>query len=274
MAEASTVPTTRSSVGTDSCVALATETGTMGMAICALAGWAVLQALSNSRDWANSTIVVMRFTAGTMGYSRKKTLPGGTFAYCSHFNREPPAAAEPLSAIDSRNHKTVGEESGKAAEMWRSGRSRTRLPASDLHPGIRPGDHPWQERFRCVRIERRDPHGIAVETASGTRNGGGLKGPATGLARAGGFHGNGVGAGQLAVGVESAHVEFDGDLIRGQRAELKARPHVEMAAHRKVGLRQGIHRFDTNFLPMSLHVESPGRQDPGPSRLIRRQLLV
>src|ERR1039457_7489815 len=30
MADASTVPTTRSSVGTDSCVALATETGTMG----------------------------------------------------------------------------------------------------------------------------------------------------------------------------------------------------------------------------------------------------
>jgi hypothetical protein len=49
MAEASTVPTTRSSVGTDSCVALATDTGTMGMAIGPLADWAVLQALSNSR---------------------------------------------------------------------------------------------------------------------------------------------------------------------------------------------------------------------------------
>src|ERR1035438_8151787 len=71
MAEASTVPTTRSSVGTDSCVALATDTGTMGMAIGPLAGCAVLQALRKSRHCADSTIVVIRFTAGTMGYSQE-----------------------------------------------------------------------------------------------------------------------------------------------------------------------------------------------------------
>src|ERR1035438_10301327 len=86
-------------------------------------------------------------------------------------------------------------------------------------------------------IERRDAHGIAVETASGTRNGGGLESPDTALTRAGGLHGNGVRGGQLTVRVDSAHVEFHGDLIRSQCAKLKARPHVEMAAHRKVGLR-------------------------------------
>src|ERR1035438_5111048 len=104
--------------------------------------------------------------------------------------------------------------------MWSPDRAQTRLPASGLHPGIRPGDHPWEERFRCVRIERRDPHGIAMETASGARHGGVLEGPDTALAWAGGLHGNGVCTDQLAVGVEAAHVELNGDLIRSEERRV------------------------------------------------------
>src|SRR5438067_10172208 len=69
MADASTVPTSRSSVGTDSSVARAAETGVMGgpaacLAACRLHAW------SASRQKPDIKIGIKRFRTGTMINSR------------------------------------------------------------------------------------------------------------------------------------------------------------------------------------------------------------
>src|SRR6185437_781569 len=67
IAEASTEPTTRSSVGTDSCTALATDTGTMGgpMGPLACVGWVFWHAVSST----NKRVGMRRDRTGTMRYS-------------------------------------------------------------------------------------------------------------------------------------------------------------------------------------------------------------
>src|SRR5262249_52925793 len=66
MAEASTVPTTRSSVGTDSCVAGAAETGTIGMPIAAaFCVWTFVHPVSARSHTAEIDIRTQRGEMGT-----------------------------------------------------------------------------------------------------------------------------------------------------------------------------------------------------------------